>query len=206
MNLCTYTFIHPTKTGGTACERFFADYYSSNIKGGGHKTVCTDQNNPIIIVRDVYSRFISMFMYWKYGSKMYTREVQRLDKNKDKTILDYINLILENNTQELCMKFLSQKHYSPLTTWINTDYKNIIVVRYEKNLNPKIQNLLKMLNIPNKGVLLPEINPSIKNINDITFCEEHKKEITDFINVYFKSDIELLHQITQNPSKFKMVL
>ena len=147
-----------------------------------------------------------MFMYWKYGSKLWTRSEYALNKNRNKTILDYIDLIVENNTQELCMQHLWKQHYDPLTQWINTDYKNIIVIRYEKDLNPKIQNLLKMLNIPNKGVLLQEINPSIKNVNDITFCEEHKKEITDFINVYFKSDVDFIHQITQHPSKFKMVV
>ena len=32
----TYTFIHPTKTGGTAMERYFSKHYKRLIKGGGH--------------------------------------------------------------------------------------------------------------------------------------------------------------------------
>ena len=63
-----YTFIHPTKSGGTACENFFYEYYREYIVGLGHDYNCNNNNNPIIIVRDIKSRFFSMFTYWKCGA------------------------------------------------------------------------------------------------------------------------------------------
>ena len=63
-----YSFIHPTKTGGGACEDFFRNNYSEYIKSCGHIIKCKNDNNSIIIVRDIYDRFISMYKYWKYGS------------------------------------------------------------------------------------------------------------------------------------------
>lgn len=52
-NTFNYRFIHPTKSGGTAVEKYFKKYYSNNICGEGHDNTCKNNNNPIIIVRDV---------------------------------------------------------------------------------------------------------------------------------------------------------
>mgnify|MGYP003324110587 FL=1 len=38
-----FTFIHPTKSGGTSLERFFNENYSDYITGTGHENIC--ENN-----------------------------------------------------------------------------------------------------------------------------------------------------------------
>lgn len=48
-----YTFIHPTKSGGTTLQKYFEMYYKNYITGIGHENKCTNNNNPIIVVRDV---------------------------------------------------------------------------------------------------------------------------------------------------------
>ena len=48
-----YTFIHPTKTGGTAVEGYFKTFYPNHIQGEGHGNKCTANNKPIIIVSGV---------------------------------------------------------------------------------------------------------------------------------------------------------
>ncbi len=53
-----YTLIHPTKSGGTSIENFFYLHYRSSFRGMGHASICKNNNNPIIVVRDVKSRFL----------------------------------------------------------------------------------------------------------------------------------------------------
>ena len=60
-----YTFIHPTKTGGTAVERFFKEHFKQDIKEDGHNYVCKNNNNPIIIIRDPIERLKLAILYRK---------------------------------------------------------------------------------------------------------------------------------------------
>ena len=41
-----YTFIHPTKTGGTALEEYFGKNYCNYITGSGHSNKCNSCDNP----------------------------------------------------------------------------------------------------------------------------------------------------------------
>ena len=155
-----YTFIHPTKTGGSACEQFFLNHYSNRIVGQGHVNLCTETNNSIIIVRDVKSRFFSMFKYWKYGAidSVFTRDQKFCEQNESKTILDFIEL-LKSNKEYLYVGFTWDDHFKNISHWINNvSYKNIIVIKYESNLNEKVKKLLKTLNIPDKNIELPIFN------------------------------------------------
>lgn len=201
-----YTFIHPTKAGGTAVEQYFDKHYSEYIKGWGHNNICTNENNPIIIVRDVKSRFNSMFKYWKNGASdgIYKRDKEWIAKHSNVSIFDFINL-LKTNKKELYSGFTWDMHFNCTTRWINPDinYKNIIIIKYESNLNNKIQKLINELGIENKNIELP-----IKNVSNNNNCEYdlNNEIINEFINEHFSSDVELINKIDSSPELFKMVI
>ena len=203
-----YTFIHPTKCGGSICELFFEQYYSDNIMIGGHGVLCNENNNPIIIVRDVESRFFSMFKYWKYGSidSIFKRDENFIELNKNKTILDFIEL-LKFNKEYLYFDFTWEDHFRPTFHWINnTDYKYIIVIKYEQDLNQKIKKLFTTLNIDDKNIYFPIFNISKVMAEDIEIYENNKELIIEFINDYFLDDINLIKKINEEPELFKLVL
>lgn len=203
-----YTFIHPTKTGGSACEQFFLNHYSNRIVGQGHVNLCTETNNSIIIVRDVKSRFFSMFKYWKYGAidSVFTRDQKFCEQNESKTILDFIEL-LKSNKEYLYVGFTWDDHFKNISHWINNvSYKNIIVIKYESNLNEKVKKLLKTLNIPDKNIELPIFNVSKVHSDDIECYKNNEEQINDFILKYFAEDIKLLDKIDNEPELFKFVI
>lgn len=202
-----YTFIHPTKTGGTSVELFFKEHYSDYIVGEGHGNICTNENNPIIIVRDVKSRFFSMYKYWKNGAKdtKFKRSRKWIEEHKNVTILDFIHMLKSKKRKEqLYSGFTWDQHFDNITKWIkpNTNFKNIIIIRYEKNLNQKIQTLINRLGIKNKNVILPVSNVSL----DTNCVEIDNKEVKEFISEYFKDDIEFIRRINSNPHAFKLVI
>jgi hypothetical protein len=197
-----YTFIHPTKTGGTACETFFHEHYSEFIKGEGHDNKCTNDNNPIIIIRDPADRFISMYKYWKNGSEKYKRNDEFKNNYKKYTIKDFINLIKNGEKNELCKDFTWVQHFHPIVKWIDkTDYKKIIVIQYDNNLNEKINKLLDVLKIKNKNIELPMINVS-ENKENIQLDNDD----IIFIKSYFVDDLKLYHYVSKRPELFKHVI
>lgn len=201
-----YTFIHPTKCGGTSVEQYFQNNYSQYINAGGHGNKALNNNNPIIIVRDVKSRFISMFNYWKKGAidTRFKRSKEFINKVKTVTILDFIEL-LKNNKQSLYVDFTWNVHFQQTTQWINCNYDKLIVIKYENDLNNKINELINYLNINNKNIILEKKNITQKpNNNDIYLFES--KEVNEFIEEYFKDDIKLLDDINNNPELFKFVI
>ena len=204
-----YTFIHPTKCGGTSCDIFFKKYYSEYIIGGDHSILCSNNNNPIIIVRDVKTRFLSMFKYWKSGSldTHFKRDDKFINENKEITILDFIVMLKNKDYNRLHIGFTWSSHFTSTSHWINnTNYKNIIILKYNDNLNDNIQKLINTLNIPNKNVILPITNVSKIIDEDIRIYKENKEYIDNFINEYFADDIELINIINNNPEKFKFVI
>ena len=115
-----YTFIHPTKSGGTSIDEYFIKHYKDFINNSScHKNTCNDNNNSIIVVRDVQSRFLSMYKYWKNGSEKWKRV------KKDASLLDFITL-LKTNKKKLCGGVINMHHFDNTTAWIKTDYKNAI--------------------------------------------------------------------------------
>ena len=195
-----YTFIHPTKSGGTSVADYFEKHYKDYIKGNNHTNKCNNNNNPIIIVRDVKSRFLSMYKYWKNGSELYR------DKKKDTSnvsMLQFIEL-LKSNKKQLFNSYMWDVHYDNTEKWINnTDYKNIIIIKYDKDLNEKIQKLINILRIPNKNIPLIKKNIS-KPINNES--ELNNPIVIKFIEEYFQKDIELINKIENNPELFKLVI
>lgn len=199
-----YTFIHPTKSGGIAIDEYFTAHYKEFISDSKlHKNNCTDTNNSIIVVRDVESRFLSMYKYWKYGSDRWKREKKEL---KNISLIDFINL-LKTNKQKLYGGIIWNQHFDNTTAWIKTDYKNIIVIRYVPDLNEKVQKLLQVLEIPNKYIPLPKTNVSrkIEDESDL-HLQLNDPIVKEFISSYFKSDIELIETIRLHPERFKHVI
>jgi len=200
-----YTFIHPTKTGGTACETFFKEHYSEFIKGTGHDNKCMNNNNPIIIIRHPIDRFISMYKYWKYGSldiEKYKRNGGFLQNYYNYTIKDFIRLIKNKQHDDLHQSFTWKQHFEPITNWINNvDYANIIIILYTKNLNEKINKLLDTLKIKTKPVELPIINISNNKEN----IQLDDNDIL-FIKSYFADDFKLYDNVKNRPELFKLVI
>jgi len=200
-----YTFIHPTKTGGTACETFFNEHYSEFIKGRGHDNKCMNNNNPIIIIRDPIERFISMYKYWKYGSldiDKYKRNSIFLQNYNNYTIKDFIRLIKNKQHEYLYQSFTWNQHFEPIKKWVNnTKYENIIVILYTKNLNEKINKLLDTLKIQPKPVKLPILNVSNNKEN----IQIDDNDIL-FIKSYFADDFTLYNDAKNQPELFKHVL
>lgn len=199
-----YTFIHPTKTGGTACENYFSNYYNNYIVGIGHDHKCTNTNNPIILIRDPIDRFISMYKYWKNGAvdTIFKRNENFINKYNEVNIKKFIEL-LQNNPKELYYEFTWDVHFAPQVNWINnTDYHNIIIIKYAKNLNKKINHLITILEIPNKNIELNLLN--ITKNTDESIC----LDIDDihFIKDFYKKDYELIEKINNNPELFKLVI
>lgn len=205
--MTNYTFIHPTKSGGTAVENYFKEHYSEYIQGYGHNTKCSDNNNPIIIIRDVKSRFLSIYKYWKSGSELFKRDIDWKTKCENISILDFIEL-LKNKDEVLYREFTWDKHFYNTHWWIgDAKTKNIIIIKYEKNLNDKIQILLNKLNIPNKNIPLSIINKSeTSNKDEDEYSKLECEEVKTFIKHYYREDIELINKIETNPELFNMVI
>jgi len=199
-----FGFIHPTKCGGTAVENFLLQNYSKYfIIKSHHILTCNNYNNPIIIIRDPIERFISLFKYWKYGSEIFIRDKDFLEKYKNITIKEFISLIKENKTNTLFYSFTWDKHFQKMVHWINnTNYKNIIILKYKNDMNDTIQKMLRLFKIPNI------VNKKVEKCN-ITKNKENvilDDEDISFIKEYFKEDYELIHLINTQPTLFRAVL
>ena len=78
-----FTFVHPTKCGGTSVENFLNKYYSKYFYTNVHFNKCENNNNSILIVRDPVDRFKSMYKYWKSGSEIFIHKNKHIDRFKN---------------------------------------------------------------------------------------------------------------------------
>jgi hypothetical protein len=195
-----FTFVHPTKCGGCAVEDFLNENYSDYFSTEGHYNKCEFNNDSIIIVRDPVDRFKSMYKYWKYGSERHQSNKEHVEKYKNINIKTFISMI-QNNSHNLITKFTQDIHYKPITYWINTNYKNIIILKYKKNLNDTIQNMINKIHIPIK------VNKIVKHTNISKSKEEIVLDNEDllFIKKYFISDYHLIYIINKHPKMFRGV-
>jgi hypothetical protein len=195
-----YTFVHPTKCGGCAVEDFLNENYSHYFSTEGHYNKCKYDNDSIIIVRDPVDRFKSMYKYWKYGSERHQINEEHIENFKDVNIKTFISMI-KNNSNNLITKFTQDIHYKPITHWINTTYNNIIILKYNKDLNNTIQKMISKMNIPNK------VNKLVKHTNISKTTEEIVLDDDDllFIKKYFISDYYLIYLINKHPKMFRGV-
>ena len=203
INQLKYRFIHPTKTGGTAIEKYFENNYSEYIIGKFHTEICKNYNNPIIIVRCPIERFISMFNYWKNGSmdSKYKRLSSFIDEYKYYSIKEFIKLIKEKQTNKLYIDFTNDLHFSSMKYWISeNDYSKTVIIKYHNDLNTKIPDLLHKLNIPDKKIILEKFNVSIKE--KVELDEEDKS----FLKKQYNYDFKLWDTIHNNRKLFKAVI
>ena len=202
-----FTVVHPTKCGGTSINSILKKYYSNYFIvekdeiGKIHETICRDNNNPIILVRDPVDRFKSMYKYWKYGSEKHNQRTPKYKSQiKNMNIKHYIHLI-KNKSPLLNNSYTWDKHYAPTTDWIKvSNYNKLIVVKYCKDLNISFQKMINAFNIPNLNIPIPHSNVS-KNKEVIVLDEEDLQ----FIQEYFKKDYELIELINTTPRLFRGV-
>jgi hypothetical protein len=197
------TFVHITKTGGTAVEKYFCRHYFQYIRGRGHRNICKSLNHPIVIIREPISRFESMYHYWKRGSVSgdFMRDESFIDKYIGCDVKSFIHKI-KTNVKDLKYKFTWREHFKKQTAWIPENcYKNTIVIKYVDDLNDSIHKLLEHLKIPDLMIPLEKENVSKKeetiilDVDDI----ENIKEI-------YKEDFELWDKIENQPELFLFVI
>ena len=197
-----YLFIHATKTGGTSVERFFLNNYSVYIEGLGHQNRCADSEHPIIIFRDPYDRFSSMFGYWKFGSNRFKLSKKELDQKSEFNINDFARFIKNNNTKMLYSRWLRNLHFKPQSHWFNCDYSKIIVIKYCDDLQTSVYKLLSLLDIENKNIELRVVNKTRRTeVN-----HEFNDETIEWFEEYFKEDLNIFSQIKENSHSFKALI
>jgi len=196
-----FTFVHPTKCGGTSIAKILKNYYSNFfIVVNEHKTLCYDNNNPIILVRDPVDRFKSMYKYWKYGSEKYIKNPKSINYVKNVTVKNYISLI-KIKSPILNTVYTWDKHYAPITDWIKvSNYNKLIIIKYCKDLNIPFQKMINSFKIKNCNIPIPHSNVS-KSKEDIVLDDEDLQFITE----HFKKDYELIELINTNPRLFRGV-
>ena len=197
-----YMFIHPTKTGGTAVELFFKENYFNHIIGRDHKNRCADSDHPIIIFRDPYDRFSSMFGYWKFGSKRFKLSKKELNERSRFNINDFARFIKNDKTEMLYSEWLWELHFKPQSYWFNCDYSKIIVIQYCNDLQSSIYKLLSFLDIENKNIKLGVVNKTSKPVRNCKFNDE----TTEWFEEYFEEDLNIFSQIKENSHNFKALI
>jgi len=202
-NLNRLSFVHPTKCGGTAVENFlYENYRNYFILNKAHGPTCLNHNNPVIIVRDPIDRFKSMFKFWKYGSRVNKRSEEFLNKYKNVTVKQYILFIKTNKKEHLIGGVTWDVHIKPITHWIkNTKLHNIIILKYQDNIDPSVQKLLEIMKIPSKNVNVPYFNVSSTKEKVILDDDD-----IQFIKEYYSSDFDLWEKINEQPQLFRYVI
>lgn len=203
----THTFVHPTKTGGTAVEQYFKRHHSRKVRGAGHIHTCGNSLNPITIVRHPMERFVSMYQYWRNGAVdgKYKRDPGWTEVD---TISEFIAK-LESKDRSFVKRYLHRDfttdlHFAEQRHWLKpADYAKTIVVAYDKEaLDEKLRELLKHLGLPPVGLPLPRVN--VTRTDDGVCCEMTPRDEA-WVRERFKADYDLWHLVTRHPQRFKKV-
>jgi len=200
-----YEFVHPTKCGGTALEQYFEKHYKTNIIGKAHERKCKDCKHPLIILRDPYSRFLSMYKYWKEGSSdsKYKRGQTWIKKYSNVSIDEFLQMI-ETRDRLLFERnqFTWNVHFENYSEWIKPeDFKKTTVIIYTENLNDKIENILYQLKIKSKNIKLDKFNVS-KTSENIVLNETQKKRVQQI----FEYDFDLYNKVLTQKYLFRKVI
>jgi hypothetical protein len=205
-----YTFVHVTKSGGTAFYSYFTKHLSEWFEGNRkHTLLCDKYTNPILILRHPVERFLSMYKYWKNGSDMH-RPKQTSDKIRAATIKDFIDIFKRGRDNPAILKeelygrnYLWDAHYKPTDHWINgVDWKYITIIVYTKHLENIIPDkLCATLNIPVPEARLETVNVSIAK-EPVMLDDED----IAFIKEQYAADYKLWDAVHTSPELFHAVI
>lgn len=192
-----YSFIHVPKSSGSCVNECLAldrNFVTDNT----HRMKCTNTNNPIVVVRDPYDRFLSLYQYWKYGSERYVNPVYI--HRSTCSILDFIHFIQTNQTNMLYGYNTWAVHYKCTADWLaGVHYKNIIILRYQPDMDPVIDALYEFIQLP-KPAAIRKVNISVKE----PIADE--EVVRAFVRQHYKADYDLIANISAFPEQFKCVL
>jgi hypothetical protein len=200
--LASHSFIHATKTGGTALICFIVDHYSEYIRTYRHETLCGSVKNPIIIFRDPIDRFVSMFKYWKYGSEFWPMHPEVKAFRADYDINAYAKLVVNRKFGKLNGGATREVHAQTQSYWYNCPLEKIKVIKYKNNLESSIYKLFDELGIENKNIPFPKLNISNRKKLNVSINDSTKFLLRDF----FKEDFKLMKTIENYPEKFNLVI
>lgn len=186
-------FIHIPKTGGTAIKKFISDYYQDYFS--------LEENNEDLktftIVRDPLDRFLSLYSYWKNGSEIVDASLP------DYSVNDFI-YFLKNNDCSLVADHTNYEFFKPQANYIN-EYKDTIILHYKKDLTDSFNSLLNYLNIPINDKKISNLNVT-KNRLVTKRVHYFAKNLNNFIEKKYASDIKLHYEILNHPILFKHVI
>lgn len=209
-----FAFIHPTKTGGTAVEKYLNINFPRHISGNSHLNRADDAIRlgkiPIVIIRDPVDRFKSSYYYWKNGAATGPYVRDKKWRPAVDSIKGYIDLLKTDDVAErevLNTWFTNEEHYAQQSDWTpKASWPVTIVVLYSKmHLMTHVRLLLQKIGLIGAGDPLPDlpiVNPSKRDKEPVALDDEDM----DFLRDYYKDDFEMWYHANNNPSMFRVVI
>lgn len=194
-----YQLIHIPKTAGTTFNKYLIRYYNEYFLSiermyslAPHSVRCKDVENPVVIIREPYDRFLSVFNYFNNGSELW------FNNKTNVSVLDFLNQQFEPK-----YNYFWHAHTNNQSWYINEkDYKKTIVIVYNKNMQINLINLLSSLGIDIKKNI-PELQ--VSNITSYTKVTLSNKEKNMVYKKYIK-DFILYNKIINHKNLFKLVV
>jgi hypothetical protein len=199
-----HTFIHPTKCGGTALEQCFARVCAGRIIGCGHQNIASVKNHPVIVIREPFDRFFSIFRYWKSGAESgpYQRSPELLSSYAATTPKQFIRMLAEDRQEDLYADprwtrehFIAQSHWLPAEAM-----PHAIAIPYVPDLSPLVRALFAYLRI-DASADLPKVNVTRRDAT-AEFDDEDRR----WIRHAFASDFDLWDRVHRRPESFRRVI
>lgn len=195
-----FGFVHITKTGGASFHDFiyhnYLDYFI--FDSIPHQTTAISYSNPVIIVRNPFDRFLSMFNYWQNGSELYDPLFGKTNISIPVFFKYFYKGLL---SKESIKTYVWKHHFLPQTYWLSEDcYQKSTIIVYNQNFENTISKFTKIIGLPKPIYPLKYINKSKKHIDYLT--SKDKK----IIYQHYQKDFELYYNICSHPDRFKLVI